>query len=454
MLNLFKNRTKNIRSVAIGVFTTLNMLVPNNKQQDIKNYATSKDNKDAIEHFFEVNDAREALAKIDVDAEIDKRVDWFQDNILKKIYEEDIIVKDFENKVRKAKSKKLSKILDYKKDRYITQQYLDKVNLERKINHKEPYCLGFIMHNMMKFDELNDVFDKFPGVAKLSNKYFINQAKMTCKDYLHDSKKEKVKPEVGDIIVLKRANGSHHAVTYIGENLTFSANGNDHGGRSELKKVRINYWKRQATNFYIFKSKDVVKEYWQEKYKNTEKSKLEFLAELYKDRELPKEIAIMMKQEKDDKNPYINDLIASNNNNVKSSAETSKKSVDDIKFVKSNDIPSYASVDALVSGKSKIKSSKSLLAKRKNKNNRSNNSNFEDNRVVINDNRRKIISLKSQKAKALVKLVNNENVIKQPENDVKIANRKNVQTAQSLLSIRKNKGQRANLLNLRNNSRG
>jgi hypothetical protein len=272
--------------------------------------------------------------------------------------------------VRKAKTRNEARILDNKKDRYITLQYLDKVNKERKINHKEPYCLGFIMHNMMKYDEMNNVLDKFPGVAKLSNRYFINQAKISCKDYLFDVKEKEVKPDVGDIIVLRRSNGTHHAVTYIGKNMTFSANGSDHGGRSELKKVGLNYWKRQAADLYVFKSKEVVKKYWQDKYKKNNATKLEFLTELYKDREVPREIALLIKEEKDNKNYYMNSVLVSNGKNNKSSTIKSTNNVIRKDFNFNGDIKSYASIEDMINKREKVKNSRSLISKRANKANR------------------------------------------------------------------------------------
>jgi hypothetical protein len=294
MKRIFKKAKRKAKLLSVGFLTTTQFLLPQNRKNET--HAKILNNQyQYFNHFNNLCRARQVIANVDIDKEIEKRAVWFQKNLLKRISEEDKIVKYYENMVRKAKTRKEARIINNKLDMYITQKYLDEVNTERVIRGKEPYCLGFVMSNMMNYEEFQNAFRNFPGVAKLANKYFVSQAKLSYRDFIVNAKQRRVKPEVGDIIVIKRPNNTYHAVTYIGKNKTFSANGSDHGGQSELKVVNFSHWWMRAGNLYVFKSKDMVKKYWKDKYNSNEMSKLEFLAKIYEGREMPKEVDLLLK---------------------------------------------------------------------------------------------------------------------------------------------------------------
>lgn len=298
MINFIKRSKKNLTLFTVGAIATVQVLMSFVKKKEESSYEKIKKNKNEyIEYFYDVNRAKKIVNNVDIEKEIDKRVEWFQNDLMNKISEENQIVKFLEIRARTARTKREKEAFNEKLDNYIIHKYLDVINTERTITGKEPYCLGFVMSNMLNYDEFKSAFENFPGVAKLANKYFVLQARMEYPDYIHNAKQKSVKPEVGDIIVICRPNGTYHAVTYIGDNKTFSANGSDHGGQSELKKVNFSHWWIRAQNLYIFKSKDIVKKYWQDKYNEGKMNKLEFLSELYKGRVLPYEVDILIKEE-------------------------------------------------------------------------------------------------------------------------------------------------------------
>jgi len=308
MKSIINKTSMKLKLFSVGALTTLSTFFPFGEKKNNNNYNKILDNQNKFyDHMNQVNSAKHVVDTTNIEIEIEKRVKWFQKDLLEKIKVEDRIVKGFEHRVKTAFSKKEARVVDMQLDYYITKKYLDDINTEREINNKEPYCLGFAISNMLNYKELRKTFNDFPGVTKLANKYFINQAKESCKGHIHNAKMSKVKPEIGDIIVIRRPDNSHHAVTYIGKNKTFSANGNDHGGRSELKEVKFSYWWAQASSLYVFKSKDIVKEYWKDKFENSKMSKLDFLAELYEGRKLPKEIDLLLKErDKAGRSFYLN----------------------------------------------------------------------------------------------------------------------------------------------------
>ena len=211
------------------------------------------------------------------------------ENEAKSIYSEYRSEKNRENK-KDLKGKFFLKKQELNK--YIINNYLNNVNTEREIKYKESYCLGFIMNNMNGFEEFRNGFSDYYAVSKLANKYFINDTKIYNKKYLKDAKKQKVYPNVGDIIIIRRSDDSHHAVTYIGNGETVSANSSDHNGGSEIKKVKYSNWKysKGVKNLYVFDTKGFIKDYWKSIYDNSNISKIEFLDMLYNDRIAPDEI--------------------------------------------------------------------------------------------------------------------------------------------------------------------
>ncbi len=256
--------------------------------------------------------------KVDIDEEIRKRADWVEEQLLVEIRKEMAVIHEMEYEIKelavkksktslRSKKKELEaqiQVLKDKKDKYIIDNYLDNITDSRKISYKEPYCLGFPMSNIQKFKEGVSCFGDYPGVCKLANKFFVNYTKRYHKDYIKDARKQKVEPKIGDIVIVRFADDSYHAMTYVGNELSdggkeklVSANSGDDRQRNYSSEIRlVNYdsfkYSKKIKNLYIVQVRDRMIADWTEKSKYMDQ--LDLLTELYEDRKGDSDILFLL----------------------------------------------------------------------------------------------------------------------------------------------------------------